>query len=141
MFVTIMVGAVTLAAADGEGRGCSNATLKGHCGFILSGTKPSGPPPAPLEQMIGLSITYFDGTGGATQTDNIHGSMTGLVAPDRPGTGSYSINPDCTGTGLLLNAGTPPLEVRYVIVNNGKEVLVAVMSPANVMVSGTGKKL
>jgi hypothetical protein len=141
MFVTILVGAVSLAAADGEGRGCSNATLRGHYGIILSGTKPSGPPPAPLEQMIGLSLKYFDGAGGSTQTDNIRGSITGLQRPDSPGTGTYSINEDCTGTGTLVTAGTPPLELRYVIVNKGKEVLVVVTSPSNVMVSGIGKKL
>jgi len=141
IFVSMMIAAVSpLAAADGEGRGCSNATLKGEYGFILTGTKPSGPPPAPLEQMIGLALTRFDGAGNSTGTDNIHSSISGL-APDRPGTGTYSIKEDCTGVFTLLNVGAPPLEGRLVVVDKGKEVRTVTTSPATVMVTGIGRKL
>jgi hypothetical protein len=142
IFVSIMIAAVSpLAAADGEGRGCSNATLKGNYGFIITGTSPSGPPPAPLQQIIGVSIAHFDGAGNFTQTDNLHGSITGFAAPDRPGTGTYSIKEDCTGVEMLFNPGQPPLELRFVVVDKGKEVRVAVMSPATVMVTSIGRKL
>jgi hypothetical protein len=33
--------------------------------------------------------------GNFTQVDNIHGSVTGWV-PNRPGSGTYQVNPDCT---------------------------------------------
>jgi len=38
-------------------------------------------------------MTTFDGNGNLTQTDNIHGSISGYTAPDRQGTGTYSLKP------------------------------------------------
>ena len=142
IFVSMMLAAVSpLAAADGEGRGCSNATLKGDYGFILTGTNASGPPPAPLQQIIGVGMVRFDGAGNFTQTDNIHGSITGFTAPDRPGSGTYSIKEDCTGVSTLLIPGQPPVERRFVVVDKGKEVRTAVMSPATTMVTAIARKL
>lgn len=129
-----------MAQDDSGGRGCSNASLRGRYGFAISGTRPSGPPPAPLEAMIGVAITTFDGHGNLTQVDNIHGAISGLN-PDRPGTGTYSLKDDCTGTMTLINQGAPPLELRIVVVDRGREVRAAVMTPATVMVTSNGRKL
>lgn len=141
--VSMALAAVSLFAfgeGEGEGRGCSNATLRGDYGFVINGIRPSGPPPAPLEQMIGVAVTHFDGKGNLTQIDNIHGSLSPL-SPDRPGTGTYLIKEDCTGTMTLINTGAPPLELRIVIVDKGKEIRVAVMSPATVLVTSNGRKM
>ena len=129
-----------LAAEGGEGRGCSPATLKGDYGFVVTGTRPSGPPPAPLEQMVGVVLRHFDGLGHLTGTENIHGSISGLV-PDRQVTGTYSVNEDCSGTMNLTAPGIPPLEMRFVLVDKGKEIRAAVMSPATVMVTANGRRL
>jgi len=129
-----------LAAGEKEGRGCSAATLNGDYGFAVTGTRPSGPPPAPLEQMIGVVLRNFDGHGYLTGTENIHGSISGLV-PDRQVTGTYSVNEDCSGTMNLTAPGIPPLELRFVIENNGKEIQAAVMFPPTVMVTANGRKL
>src|ERR1017187_7058476 len=51
----LLAVACLLAAGKAEGRGCSVASLKGDYGFALLGTRPSGPPPAAIEQMIGRS--------------------------------------------------------------------------------------
>src|SRR5215831_7069222 len=113
--VTVMLAvAGLLAAGDGEGRRCSLASLKGTYGTILSGTKPSGPPPAPLEQFIGVALSTFDGQGNSTGIDNIHAAISG-VTTDRSGTGTYTINEDCSGTAVLFNPGAPPLEMRFVV--------------------------
>jgi hypothetical protein len=136
----LAVATAAVAEEDGARRGCSNATLRGQYGFTISGSRPSGPPPAPLEAMIGIAITTFDGRGNLTQVDNIHGGISGLN-PDRPGTGTYTIKEDCTGTMTLINQGAPPLELRIVVVDKGREVRTAVMSPATVMVTSNGRKL
>lgn len=52
----------------GHERVCSNATLKGSYGFNTEGTRPTGPPTAPVENFLGLSITNYDGHGNLTQT-------------------------------------------------------------------------
>jgi len=129
-----------LAAGEREGRACSVATLKGTYGTIVTGTRPSGPPPAPLEQMIAVALTHFDGQGHSTGTDNIHGSISG-AATDRPATGTYTINEDCSGTMTLLITGAPPLELRVVVVDKGKEFRGVVMSPASVMVTFNGRRI
>jgi hypothetical protein len=129
-----------LAGAEKEGRGCSVATLRGDYGFAVAGIRPSGPPPAPPEQMIGVVLRTFDGQGNLTGTENIHGSISGLV-PDRQVTGTYTVNENCSGTMNLTAPGIPPIEMRFVIVNKGKEIKAAVMSPANVMVTAHGRKI
>jgi hypothetical protein len=139
-FTSLMLAvAGLLAAGDGESA-CSVASLKGTYGTILTGTKPSGPPPAPLEQLIGVALTTFDGEGHSTGIDNVHSAISG-VTTDRPGTGTYTINRDCSGSAILLNTGAPPLELRFVLVDNGKEFRGVVVSPTSVMVTFMAKKI
>jgi len=82
-------------------------------------------------------MTHFDGNGNLTQTDNIHGSITGLAAPNRQGSGSYTVNPDCTGTMKISNPGSPTLTLAIVVVNDGNEVRAAVVDPTASVSSGT----
>jgi len=138
--VSMMLAVAGSLLAAGEGRDCSVATLKGTYGTIVTGTRPSGPPPAPLEQMIAVALTHFDGQGRSTGTDNIHGSISG-AATDRPATGTYTIKEDCSGTMTLLIAGAPPLELRVVVVDKGKAFHGVVMSPASVMVTFNGRRI
>lgn len=137
-----MLLAVTglLAAQEGEGSHCNLGSLKGTYGTILSGTKPTGPPPAPLEQFIGVALTTFDGQGHSVGIDNIHAAISGVTL-DRAGTGTYTINEDCSGTAFLFNPGAPPLEMRFVVVNNGKEFRGIIVSPTSVMVTFSAKKI
>ncbi len=135
---TILFATVSLASAQ-EGRKCTNASLRGDYAFELSGTRPSGPPPAALEQIVGVTRRSFDGYGGAIQTDYIQGSISGYAS--RSGTGAYSVNEDCTGSITLINAGAPPLEGRFVIVDAGKEVWLVITSPLGITVRAKGKKI
>ncbi|HUI55096.1 MAG TPA: hypothetical protein VLY04_09000 [Bryobacteraceae bacterium] len=117
---------------------CSNATLEGDYGFIVTGTRPSAPTPgAAVETVVGVALTHFDGNGNLTQTDNIHGSITGLAAPNRQGTGTYVINADCTGTMKLSNPGSPTLTLAIVVVDDGNELRAAVMDPTASVTPGT----
>ena len=116
---------------------CSNATLEGSYGFTVTGMRPSGPG-GPVETIVGVAMTSFDGNGNLTQTDNIHGSISGFAHPDRPGTGTYTINSDCTGTMTLTSTGAPTLTLRIVVVDDGNEVRTAVVDPtANVTPGST----
>jgi len=139
--VTILL-AVTglLAAEEVKGRHCNLESLKGTYGTILSGTKPTGPPPAPLEQFVGVALTTFDGQGQSTGVDNINAAISGVIT-DRAGTGTYTINPDCSGTAVLFNPGAPPLQMRFVVVDDGKEFRGIIVSPASVTVTFNAKKI
>jgi hypothetical protein len=85
-------------------------------------------------------LTTFDGNGNLTQNDNIHGSISGYTAPDRQGTGTYSLNPDCSGTMQVSSPGSPTLTLRIVVVDRGSEVRTAVVAPAPVMVTSNGRR-
>lgn len=116
---------------------CSNATLEGDYGFLLTGTRPTQVPASPVESVVGVAMTNFDGNGNLTQTDNVHGSVTGFAAPDRKGTGTYTINSDCSGTMTLSSPGSPVLTLRIVVVDNGNEVRAAVVDPTANVTPGT----
>jgi hypothetical protein len=119
---------------------CTNATLQGNYGFTVSGMRPTGPG-GPVEMIVGTAMTNFDGSGNLTQVDNIHGSLDGFPTPDRPGSGKYSINSDCSGTMTIIAAGSPTLTLRIVVVDNGNEVRAVVVDPVTVMVTSNGRRV
>jgi hypothetical protein len=148
----VLLSVYVHAEDRGMGNGCSNATLSGNYGFTITGTRPTGPPPAPIEQVVGFAITHFDGNGGLTQpVGSSHGSISGDSESDT-GSGVYSLNADCSGTMTLnLTGRTPSVSLRIwmVVVDRGREVRLVVRTPtpngtpyppANVTVA-TGTKI
>jgi hypothetical protein len=115
-----------------DGKGCSNATLKGDYAFTVSGTTPTGPPSAPVEQFVGLALTQFDGEGGLTQPVGVsHGSITG-DSVNATGSGTYSLSADCSGTMTLnLTGKTPAVSIQLwiIVVNRGQEIHTVVRTP------------
>jgi hypothetical protein len=144
----LLLAAASAYAHDGGSLVCTDATLHGKYGFTVTGTRPSGPtipgsPPPPIEQIVGVALTHFNGDGTFTQTDNIHGSISGYPesAQDRPGSGTYDLKANCTGTMTLNSEGAPvSLTLRIVVVDSGKEVRTAVVSPPPVMVTSNGRR-
>ena len=118
------------ASADGprsESAECSNGTLRGDYAFVIDGTILTGPSPLLLR---GVAMTHFDGHGNLSQVDfvTLNGAAGG---PDwRPATGTYEINPDCTGTAQILPAGAPPLNLRLVVGDRGRQVWTVVIGNA-----------
>src|SRR5204863_9869550 len=97
---------------------CSNETLKGAYGLAIAGTRPA--PFVALggqgfvgqfEQVLGTVIQIFDGQGNFTQVDNVKGSIAGIV-PDRPGRGSYAVNPDCSESRVVGPPGQAQIVSR-----------------------------
>jgi hypothetical protein len=143
ILLTGLLAIVSLHANDRDERNvCRESTLRGEYGFSINGTRPSGPN-GPIEQMIGVALTTFDGEGNLTQTDNIHGSISGYPASavDRPGTGTYTLKEDCTGTMTLNNVGAPTITLHIVVVKNGREIRTVVTSPLPVMVTSNGVRV
>jgi len=124
----------------GHRRGCSEATLRGAYGIQMQGTRPSGPPPAPLESLAGVVIRHYDGQGAFTQVDNIKGSVTGITE-NRPGSGTYEVSEDCTGATYFDPGSGIVIKERFVIVDKGREVRSVVVSPPPVMVTTVQKKV
>jgi hypothetical protein len=131
MFCGVLAGG--LAHADEErGYTCSAKTLKGTYGIQMQGTRPA--PGGGLETVIGVVLRTYDGIGNFTQTDNVKGSVSGII-PDRPGHGTYEVNADCTGVIQLSPAPGVLIEERMVIVRRGDELRTITASPLPIMVS------
>ena len=147
----VSVGLFLLFVAGIQGSGpkssvggfeCSYATIRGTWGIHMQGT---GPVPPPLggwiQNLVGVVTRTYDGMGNFTQIDNIHGSVTGWV-PNRPGSGTYQVNPDCTfATQFVPGPGAPVIEERGVIVELGKEVHTATVTPLQLMVSAHSRRI
>jgi hypothetical protein len=126
---------------DDDNRGgcrtnCSPHSLKGCFGFTINGTILGGPLTGPI---AGVALTKFDGEGGVTQVDTV--SINGvLLFKGRSSTGTYTVNPDCTGSATLNPPpGFPPINLNFVLVDRGREIRTVVTDPG-AAVTSNGRK-
>jgi hypothetical protein len=106
-------------------RRCSNRTLFGDYGWAIEGIV--GLPGASIP-IRGVAISHFDGKGNETQVDHVVTNGTPPPLEWTPGSGSYTVNPDCTGTLVINIPGNPfsPVNLHFVVVRQGKEILTVV---------------
>jgi hypothetical protein len=124
-----------------DGFECADGTIRGTYGIQMQGTAPVPPPVGGTQTVIGVVTRTYDGMGNFTQIDNIHGSVTGWV-PNRPGSGTYQVNPDCTfATQFVPGPGAPVIEERGVIIDHGKELYTATVAPMPTMVSTHSQRI
>jgi hypothetical protein len=108
--------------AHAQGRTCSNAILQG--GYGSSVGMIVHPAETPRAVLLRFS---FDGKGNFTANVTINDNGTVIHAPD---SGSYAINPDCSGT-IFTNGGTRKVEI--VIVDAGNEFYSIRTDPADLV--------
>ena len=152
MRTSVALLAAAALHAQQPAKSCNNETLKGAYGVIFNGTVPAATvlpifpsalfPPGTIEQVIGVVVHTFDGSGKFTQTDTVKGSLSGPIL-DRPGFGTYKVNPDCSGTYSIIIPvpGVPPIVVHFVVVDSGKEFRGIVVSPQAAMTTANGRKI
>ena len=101
--------AIPKVQAHERSEGCSVDTLNGLYGQVLTGQVLNVGP------IVAVGVTTFDGKGHflTDQTININGNVV-----QEPGTGTYTVNRDCTGIADLVGAGPHP----FVIVDSGKQM-------------------
>ena len=120
------IAALTLAvapAAKADNKGCSNATLKGTFAHRASGFETA--PPTIAGPLVGVGTDTFDGNGGVTTTATL--SINGNIVPVTA-TGTYQVNPDCTGTYKL-----PGTTLFLVISDSGNEIQAICIDPGVVL--------
>jgi hypothetical protein len=83
-------------------------------------------------------VTY-DGQGSFDAIGTSHGAVTG-VREGAAVNGTYYVNPDCSGGQVTYLPGLPPLEDRFVIVEDGREVRTVVISPATTIATANLRK-
>jgi hypothetical protein len=107
---------------------CSNATLSGNYAFTDAGfgTLRHSGPQVPIDAVGTLN---FDGAGNVsfpTLTLAFDGSIS-----TETGSGSYTVNSDCTGSISITGGSIAGITFNIVIVGGGAEVFGIVTSPAN----------
>ena len=122
----------------GDSKPCSAATVGGDYGIQIQGTRPA--PGGLTEAVIGIVFRTYDGEGNFSQVSNLKGSITG-TNPDSVSVGTYEVNADCTG---IIRAQPLPgivIEERMVIVENGREIRAAVMTPTPVVITSVHQRI
>src|SRR5260370_33609938 len=105
---------------------CSDWTIKGSYSFTLHGQV--FPPDGSTLLIDGIAKQTFDGRGNLTQLDAV--ATNGNMAPGwRPGTGTYSVNPDCTGTQTIVIEGLPDLHLQIIVAQGGNTIPQVVVAP------------
>jgi hypothetical protein len=84
------------STAKAANKGCTNASLNGTFAYTSTGTITA--PPALAGPLAEVGTQTFDGYGNTTAAAMIsqNGNITPLTI-----TGTYTVNPDCTGTMTL----------------------------------------
>jgi hypothetical protein len=130
------IAAMALAvapAAKADNKGCTTATIKGT--FSQKGTGYIMAPPALAGPIANVGTLVFDGNGGLTGTivNSVNGNTippTGTAAES----GTYKVNPDCTGT---YTVQFPTLGLTgtafFVIDDSGNELQILTTDPGVVI--------
>jgi hypothetical protein len=120
-----------------SGPDCSLRTLRGAYGLVGTGVRGLGP--GVSESFTTVSMVTYDGYGTFTAIGTSHGAVTG-VREGAAVTGTYFVNPDCTGGQVTYIPGVPPLEDQFVIVDDGREVRTVVTSPVTTIATANLRK-
>ena len=106
---------------------CDNSTLRGSYAFTIHGTLflPGG------ATLIadGIDRVTFDGRGNFTQLDAVATNGEFATPGWRPGSGTYSVNPDCTGTQTVVIPGMPDLHLQFIVAQSGNTIHQVVIDP------------
>jgi hypothetical protein len=117
---TTPLAAIALLALSGaawaggsDDFGCSNATLKGE--YAFGGTNYTL-----FEVFNGIKV--FDGHGNLTQRDYLGNSSPPEFSPPGQETGTYTVNPDCTGSMVIAGPSSRVINVLFVISDGGRHI-------------------
>ncbi|HVO93510.1 MAG TPA: hypothetical protein VMT22_11750 [Terriglobales bacterium] len=129
-FAALTALALSIAPmAKAADKGCSNATLRGTFSDRDSGWIYAAPPPAAPIPFAGVNVDTFDGNGNVTFTGT--GSVGGNVSAGSS-TGTYKVNPDCTGT-YTATGGGMTIHASFVISDNGNQLDIVITDPGTVI--------
>ena len=107
---------------------CTNAILRGDYSFIVEGLV--FPAPGVEVAVRGVHLTNFDGDGGITQVDHLVIGGQPPALDWTPGTGTYKVNADCTGTMRITVPSTGDfVNLRFVVSGQGRQIFAVVTAP------------
>ena len=132
----ILTMVLPFSAHAQNGGGCSNGTLQGAYAFTVSGQIFHANGTA--DTRAGVASTNFDGAGNLTQDDFVMSSALGgpVPSPDTDPlsgfhtneTGTYTVNPDCTGNATIDFPNGVVIKLMLVVYDAGTDIHTVVAS-------------
>jgi hypothetical protein len=134
--VLLLLGGPCLRAQTLDNDGCSDRTLRGDYTFTISGQifHPDGS----VDSRVGVAITHFNGAGYLSQDDFVMSSflqgpvpspdanpLTGFKTKE---TGTYTVNPDCTGNATIDFPNKFVIKLMFVVSVSGADIHTVVVS-------------
>jgi hypothetical protein len=122
--------------AKAEDKGCTNHILQGTFAYTATGSAVAPPQIAGAAAEVGQQT--FDGRGGTTITATL--SSNGNLVQFNNITGTYTVNPDCTGTFAVQVAPNFTLHVYFVIDSDGNGFQ-AIETEPGLIITRVGRRL
>jgi hypothetical protein len=136
-FAAVAVLALSIApAAKADDRGCSNATVRGTFAYTSTGFITA--PPDFAGPFAETGTQTFDGRGGTTAT--VMSSQNGNILPLTI-TGTYTVNPDCTGTMTLQVSPIAVTVDVYFVIDDSGNGFQAIETDSGFVITRIGRKL
>lgn len=120
LVLLVCIFAFSTAATATAANKCNTSTLKGSYGHLVNGTILGFGP----FTVVGVATFDGDGKWSRVETSNVNGQ----VFPETL-TGTYTVNPDCSGTAHMTNGETS----AFVIVDGGRKILAMGTDPNAVL--------
>ncbi len=98
---------------------CTNATLTGNYGLNFSGFTSKNLRGNEVPWVV-IGVVTFDGAGNVSMTYS--GAINGSVFTNQTGSGTYTVNSDCTGSLSLTAGDAAGTDADLVIISGGTEV-------------------
>ena len=120
LIVCVVLALGASAVAEGPGTGpCSNRTLFGDYGLTVEAMLLG--PNLPLRAVV---MQHYDGKGALTQVDHVVVNGMPPTVEWTEGSGTYTVNPNCTGSAVINIPGNPlsPVNLHFAVVNQGREI-------------------
>jgi len=136
----VAVVALGLApAAKGDDKGCSSASLAGTFSRRDTGTILMAPVAAGVGPIAVVGTFTFDGSGNVTGATV--SSQNGNIVRGTQ-TGTYTVNPDCTGTITVQPPGGHAAHYSFVMDDseNGFQYICTDSGPISIVYTGTARR-
>jgi hypothetical protein len=138
--ISLLLLALALAASStltAHASGCTNMTIKGTWVNSLHGQifLPDGTSLV----LTGVTKTTYDGLGNSTELDasGVNGNVpTGW----RTGSGSYTVNADCTGTETISFPNQADIHAQFVVAQSGNKLHFVNIDPG-ISLSGEAERV
>jgi|SRR5215471_18791937 len=132
----VLVALVTVTTTSKHGvravyarSGCTDATLTGNYAFSQPGfTTPNKSVKGNEDPAAAVGVFAFDGAGNISSSYTV--AFKGVISAGQTGSGTYTVNSDCTGSISFTAGDAAGFTLNTVIVGGGIEIFGIATTPS-----------